>query len=472
MRVRLSLGALAALALSLAAVAALGAVEEPRASATALAVLVRVAGEADVKAAAVSGPPAGSATLERYTYPDGGELVSVRDASTGVRRSPGAGERVQASVTMQAASLFAGEIVIERLAVEARAVANGGDAGGDLSRSTLGDVGVLGERVEVAPNRRIALGDWGYLVLLEQAVLRGDSAGPGYRGFVTGAHVYLTAAHGGLPAGSEILVGYAEAAVRLPSPVAPPPPPPGPAPPDEPAPLPPGARPQPPPIVRNPPFGVRPDVTGRGYVFPVYGRVSFSDDFGAPRAATGWHHGSDLFAPLGAPVLAVADGTVFSVGWNPIGGWRLWLRDAPGNEYYYAHLSAYSPLATDGARVEAGDVLGFVGDSGDARGTPYHLHFEVHPAALLGLGYDGAIDPYAYLAAWQERRDESFDAALASGPTPEPGAVLLEVQDISTASGLVPGALERVLGLGAGEGSWLLVEPSRPPLLGARPGFA
>ena len=230
--------------------------------------------------------------------------------------------------------------------------------------------------------------------------------------------------------------------------------------------------PVPPSIVRNPPPGVRPEITGRGYVFPVYGPVSFSDDFGAPRVSTGWHHGNDVFAPLGAPVLAVADGTVFSVGWNPIGGWRFWLRDALGNEFYYAHLSAYSPLAADGTRVEAGDVLGFVGDSGDARGTPYHLHFEVHPAALLGLGYDGVIDPYEYLAAWQQRRDESFDAALASGPAPKPGAVLLEAQDISTASGLVPGALERVLGLAAGEGSWLLVKPSRPPLLGARPGFA
>ena len=224
----------------------------------------------------------------------------------------------------------------------------------------------------------------------------------------------------------------------------------------------------PPPIVRNPPPGVRPDITGDGYVFPVYGRVSFSDEFGAPRASTGWHHGNDVFAPLGAPVLAVTAGTVFSVGWNPVGGWRLWLRDGQGNEYYYAHLSAYSPLALDGARVRAGDVIGFVGDTGDAQGTPYHLHFAIHPAALLWLGYEGAIDPYEYLLAWQERRDASFDtAALAAGPAPQPGAVLLQAEDISTASGLEPGALERALGL-TGEGSWPLVPPA---LVGAGPAF-
>ena len=59
-------------------------------------------------------------------------------------------------------------------------------------------------------------------------------------------------------------------------------------------------------------------------MFPIYGPASFGDTFGAPRAdvAGGWHHGEDIFAPLGTPLLAVADGTVFSVGWNDIGGWR------------------------------------------------------------------------------------------------------------------------------------------------------
>ena len=146
-----------------------------------------------------------------------------------------------------------------------------------------------------------------------------------------------------------------------------------------------------------------PELGERGYVFPVYGSVAFGDTFGAfrPDVSGDWHHGDDIFAPLGTPLVAVAHGVVFSVGWEKVGGWRLWLRDDAGNEFYYAHLSAYSPLAVNGAIVNAGDVLGFVGDTGDAEGTPYHLHFEIHPAGLLQRGYDGAVDPTTYLDAWR-----------------------------------------------------------------------
>ena len=133
-------------------------------------------------------------------------------------------------------------------------------------------------------------------------------------------------------------------------------------------------------------------LTAAGYVFPVYGPSGFGDTFGAPRATTIWHHGQDIFAALGAPVLAVADGTLYSVGWNRVGGNRLWLRDRDGNEFYYAHLAAFSPLAVDGGRVRAGDVVGFVGNTGDADTTPYHLHFEIHPSSLLFLGYDGVVN--------------------------------------------------------------------------------
>ena len=101
------------------------------------------------------------------------------------------------------------------------------------------------------------------------------------------------------------------------------------------------------PLVREPPVGVRPKLTQSRYVFPVYGQSSFTNTFGAPRADTGWHHGEDIFASLGAPILAVADGTLFSVGWNDVGGYRLWLRDTQGNQFYYAHLSAFSPLAAE-----------------------------------------------------------------------------------------------------------------------------
>jgi murein DD-endopeptidase MepM/ murein hydrolase activator NlpD len=198
-------------------------------------------------------------------------------------------------------------------------------------------------------------------------------------------------------------------------------------------------------------------LTAGGYVFPVYGPASFGDTFGVPRAdvAGGWHHGEDIFAPLGTPLLAVADGTVFSVGWNDIGGWRVWLRDREGNEFYYAHLSAFSALAVNGRRVKAGDVIGFMGRTGDAEFSPAHVHFEIHPASMLSLGYHGAVAPYPFLLAWRRAQDVSFAAGRAylpiEGPggglavAPPVGAVLIEADDISSASGLEPGALERAL---------------------------
>ena len=168
--------------------------------------------------------------------------------------------------------------------------------------------------------------------------------------------------------------------------------------------------------------------------------------------ASGWHHGEDIFGQLGAPLLAVADGTIFSVGWNDIGGYRLWLRDQEGNEFYYAHLSAYSPFAVNGRQVKAGTVIGFMGNTGDAETTPYHLHFEIHPVGMLYLGYDGAVGPYPYLMAWRRLEDVEFAQVAGWAPpvsatstAPKPGAILLSSSDISTADGLDPGSLERAL---------------------------
>jgi murein DD-endopeptidase MepM/ murein hydrolase activator NlpD len=204
---------------------------------------------------------------------------------------------------------------------------------------------------------------------------------------------------------------------------------------------------------------VSPEVSARlsaaGYVFPIFGPVSFGDSFGAPRPGVqgGWHHGEDIFAPEGAPVLAVADGTIHTVGFQRLGGYRFWLRDTFGNEFYNAHLSAFTPLAIEGRTVEAGDVIGFVGDTGDAEGGSPHLHFEIHPAAMLGLGYDGVVAPYPILVAWGRAEDISFSAGRIFVPVgpggaeslPPPGAVLLQADDIGPTSGLVPGALERAL---------------------------
>jgi hypothetical protein len=193
----------------------------------------------------------------------------------------------------------------------------------------------------------------------------------------------------------------------------------------------------------SPPSTSTPELLGGPYVFPVFGPAAFVDTFGAPRATTSWHHGDDIFAPAGAPILAVAAGTLFSVGWNDIGGKRLWLRDSQGNEFYYAHLSAFSPIAVEGAPVAAGEVVGYVGTTGDAMGTPAHLHFEIHPVSMLGLGYDGAVNPTSYLESWQ--RLTQLPQWSGAGISSRPGAILLAVSDISSASGLEHGSLDRVV---------------------------
>ena len=199
------------------------------------------------------------------------------------------------------------------------------------------------------------------------------------------------------------------------------------------------------------PLTVHPKLTAGNYVFPVYGPASYIDTFGAARADVSYHHGDDIFGQLGQPLLAVANGTLFSVGWNKIGGNRLWLLDEQGNQFYYAHLSAFAAGATNGARVKAGEVVGFMGNTGDAEGTPVHLHFEVHPVSLLYLGYDGAVDPSPYLDAWSHQQDLAFPTGVGWAPfilgpgVPEPGAILLGMRDISTADGLDPGSLQRAL---------------------------
>jgi hypothetical protein len=154
------------------------------------------------------------------------------------------------------------------------------------------------------------------------------------------------------------------------------------------------------------PLKVTPPLGQSDYLFPVVGVSDYIDSYGAARSDVPgkWHHGDDIFAALGAPIVAVASGTIDRVGWERVGGWRLWLRDDSANEFYYAHLSGYAPADFHSRFVQAGQVIGFVGNTGDAFGGAPHLHFEVHPRQLLGLGYGGAVNPTTYLNAWPHLR--------------------------------------------------------------------
>lgn len=449
-------------------------------SASALAVKVAPAGQEAVVASAVAAPPDGGGPGGAFAYPADGSIVRAAAIASTAAAAPAV-----AGAEVQGLALFGGEITANAVAVRlAAAPGADGRLAGDFAGTGVTGLVALGQPVPDVPGTSVALGDWGTLTVLTESVGRGSGTPRTAPAAVTGLAVRLLADHGGLPAGSEIVVAFAGAVVPL-APVAgatdtgpattDPAPAPDPtrersAPPSSGATattpaasagsglgseLPNGDRPlgsggasSP---VRLPPTDVNPQLTKGGYVFPIYGQVGFSDSFGAPRADVSWHHGDDIFAPLGAPILAVADGTVYSVGWNDVGGNRLWLRDGQGNEFYYAHLSAFAPAAVDGAQVKAGTVLGFVGNTGDAEGTPYHLHFEIHPVALLFLGYDGVVDPTPFLEAWKHKQDLNLAGIVGWTPSvsgasaPKPGAILLQSSDISRASGLDPGSLQQAL---------------------------
>lgn len=137
------------------------------------------------------------------------------------------------------------------------------------------------------------------------------------------------------------------------------------------------------------------DVVAKGFVFPVGGPHSYGDSFGAPRM-TGTqyehtHQGTDIFAPSGTPLLACERGVLVKVGTDVLGGTKLWLVGASGTRYYYAHLSAFAEGVAENKVVEAGEVVGYVGNTGNALTTPAHLHFQVHP------GGGPAVNPYPLL---------------------------------------------------------------------------
>lgn len=127
--------------------------------------------------------------------------------------------------------------------------------------------------------------------------------------------------------------------------------------------------------------------------FPVAGRDtrSIQSGFGEERdGGRRTHHGVDVFAPRHTPVLAAADAVVRFVGENRLGGNVIWLSDAPRSmNYYYAHLQTQE--VEQGSRVKRGDRIGTVGNTGNARTTPPHLHFGIYPR------YERPLDPVPFL---------------------------------------------------------------------------
>jgi murein DD-endopeptidase MepM/ murein hydrolase activator NlpD len=129
-------------------------------------------------------------------------------------------------------------------------------------------------------------------------------------------------------------------------------------------------------------------------VFPVAGEYSYSDDYGAARHQ-GRHEGVDIMADRDTPLVAVDDVTVKRLTRTEtgLGGIWVWLQRADGTEYYYAHMASIAPGIDVGTKLTAGQVVGGVGNTGDARYGAAHLHFEVHP------GGGASTDPYPHLVA-------------------------------------------------------------------------
>jgi murein DD-endopeptidase MepM/ murein hydrolase activator NlpD len=390
-------------------------------------------------AAVTLGPAVSAATKQGTaapTFHDAQYGVDLTTAAAGAAGCVAAGAPGGTHAAAAAWTVLGG--ALRGSALTADLVPADGDGSGWHLRTKLPGLEIDGTATEAVAGATAPVGDWGELTVDGQVDL--PRLAP-LRHWAAALSLRLVKAHVGLPAGTLLLVGYA-AANRAPAPppkpvttttapttTAPPPTttqatttapaatPPKPQQP-KPKPRPKHAKPKPhkhlkartkakrKPKPKRPrvgePLATVPPLQVSGDVFPVAGGADWGDTYGGARSdvAGGWHHGDDLFAPLGTPVVAVADGTVFAVGWNEVGGWRLWLRDDAGNSFYYAHLSGYTRLARDNGEVRRGDVLGFVGNTGDAFTTDSHLHFEVHPNATLYLGYDGAVDPTSYLRSW------------------------------------------------------------------------
>jgi murein DD-endopeptidase MepM/ murein hydrolase activator NlpD len=128
-------------------------------------------------------------------------------------------------------------------------------------------------------------------------------------------------------------------------------------------------------------------------VFPVSGEYTYFDDYGAPRGQ-GTHQGIDIMADRGTPLVAVDDGVIAKMSRTEtgLGGVYVWLKRADGVQYYYAHLHTIAQGLEVGSRISVGQVVGTVGNTGDARSAPPHLHFEIRNAWT-------PINPYPHLQA-------------------------------------------------------------------------
>lgn len=134
-----------------------------------------------------------------------------------------------------------------------------------------------------------------------------------------------------------------------------------------------------------------------------------ADTWGAPRGTGRRHEGQDIFAPRGTPVLSATNGYIYNIGENSLGGQTVSVISAGGRIYYYAHLDKYAPNIEVRDRVTTHTVLGYVGTTGNAAGTPPHLHFGIYTMS-------GAINPLPLLTDRAAPRLTESSAPRRSSP--------------------------------------------------------
>jgi len=161
--------------------------------------------------------------------------------------------------------------------------------------------------------------------------------------------------------------------------------------------------------------------------FPVGGYATFTHDWLFPRYTPSFHlhKGTDIFAVAGTPVRAPADGQL-KLSQGAVGGLSAYVYQSDGTYYYMAHLRSFVAGQRSGQPVKMGDVVGYVGDSGNARGGAPHVHFEIHPAPVRGDKVRAvaigtvlpAVDPKPYLDTWLAEAVAGVPKLLGSVPRP------------------------------------------------------
>lgn len=145
-------------------------------------------------------------------------------------------------------------------------------------------------------------------------------------------------------------------------------------------------------------FAAVPETPDSEVLIPLEGiRVrDVADTWGGARSEGRSHEGTDIFAPTATPIYAATPGYIYRIGNNRLGGQTVVVVGAGGYRYYYAHLSDYAEDIREGQYVTTDTVLGYVGNTGNARTTPPHLHLGIYTSDAGSCDWD-AINPYPLL---------------------------------------------------------------------------